>query len=443
MNIIEIIQKKRDSQTLSAAEIRALIEGYTARQTVSDYQAAAFCMAVWFNGMEDEELWQFTAAMRDSGAVLDLSPLGLTVDKHSTGGVADTVSLVALPLAAACGCRIAKMSGRGLGFTGGTLDKLESIPGFRTGLSQKEFFQTVERVGFSIIGQTMELAPADKKLYALRDVTATVDSIPLIASSIMSKKLACGANSLVLDVKTGNGAFMKSPEEAQKLAQTLTRIGELAGKRTVALVTDMNQPLGNKIGNGLEVAEAIEILQTGAENRLSQLSIKIAAEMVLSSHLAKTMEEAQRLTKEALVSGRGLKTLAKMIEAQGGNSLVTEDIKILPQAPYQKTITFSQSGFLTKVETEELGRCALMLGAGRLHKEDSVDAAAGLIFHKKVGDKVEKGEILAELFTSKEESFEEVSQRLQKAVTVELSPVEALPLIYTRVEGRDECGSND
>ena len=319
MNIVEIIQKKRDGRPLSAAELRYTVDGYLSG-AVADYQAAAFCMAVWFNGMNDDELSAFTEAMRLSGDTLDLSPLGVTVDKHSTGGVADTVSLIALPVAAACGCRIAKMSGRGLGFTGGTLDKLESIPGFRTRLSEKEFFATVEKYGFSIIGQTGELAPADKKFYALRDVTATVDSIPLIASSIMSKKLACGADALVLDVKTGNGAFMKTPEEAQKLADALTRIGRLAGRRTAALVTDMNQPLGTAVGNAVEVAEAVSVLRSAAPGRLTELSLRIAAEMIFRSQKAASIEEAQKAAAAALESGRACRTLAAVITAQGGDA---------------------------------------------------------------------------------------------------------------------------
>lgn len=433
MNIVEIIQKKRDGRPLSAAELRYTVDGFLSG-TVADYQAAAFCMAVWFNGMNDDELSAFTEAMRLSGDTLDLSPLGLTVDKHSTGGVADTVSLIALPIAAACGCRIAKMSGRGLGFTGGTLDKLESIPGFRTRLSEKEFFATVEKYGFSIIGQTGELAPADKKFYALRDVTATVDSIPLIASSIMSKKLACGADALVLDVKTGNGAFMKTPEAAYKLAGALTRIGRLAGKRTAALVTDMNQPLGTAVGNAVEVAEAVSVLRSAAPGRLTELSLHIAAEMIFRSQKAASIKEAQKAAAAALESGRACRTLAAVITAQGGDAGIIDDLSRLPQPDHRLTVCAGEAGFLTAVETEEIGRTAMMLGAGRLRKEDGIDPAAGLVLSKKIGDRIEKGEPIAELMSAREAVLPEAAARLKKALTVGEAPVSAPPLIYTTEE---------
>lgn len=433
MNIVEIIQKKRDGRPLSAAELRYTVDGYLSG-AVADYQAAAFCMAVWFNGMNDDELSAFTEAMRFSGDTLDLSPLGVTVDKHSTGGVADTVSLIALPVAAACGCRIAKMSGRGLGFTGGTLDKLESIPGFRTRLSEKEFFATVEKYGFSIIGQTGELAPADKKFYALRDVTATVDSIPLIASSIMSKKLACGADALVLDVKTGNGAFMKTPEEAQKLADALTRIGRLAGRRTAALVTDMNQPLGTAVGNAVEVAEAVSVLRSAAPGRLTELSLRIAAEMIFHSQKAASPEEAQKSAAAALESGRACQTLAAVITAQGGDAGIIDDLSRLPQPAHRLTVCAGEAGFLTAVETEEIGRTAMMLGAGRLRKEDGIDPAAGLVLSKKIGDRIEKGEPIAELMSAREAVLPEAAARLKKALTVGEAPVSAPPLIYQTEE---------
>ena len=433
MNIVEIIQKKRDGRPLSAAELRYTVDGYLSG-AVADYQAAAFCMAVWFNGMNDDELSAFTEAMRLSGDTLDLSPLGVTVDKHSTGGVADTVSLIALPVAAACGCRIAKMSGRGLGFTGGTLDKLESIPGFRTRLSEKEFFATVEKYGFSIIGQTGELAPADKKFYALRDVTATVDSIPLIASSIMSKKLACGADALVLDVKTGNGAFMKTPEAAQKLADALTRIGRLAGRRTAALVTDMNQPLGTAVGNAVEVAEAVSVLRSAAPGRLTELSLRIAAEMIFRSQKAASIEEAQKAAAAALASGRACRTLAAVITAQGGDAGIIDDLSRLPQPAHRLTVCAGEAGFLTAVETEEIGRTAMMLGAGRLRKEDGIDPAAGLVLSKKIGDRIEKGEPIAELMSAREAVLPEAAARLKKALTVGEAPVSAPPLIYQTEE---------
>ena len=433
MNIVDIIQKKRDGRPLSAAELRYTVDG-SLSGAVADYQTAAFCMAVWFNGMNDDELSAFTEAMRLSGDTLDLSPLGVTVDKHSTGGVADTVSLIALPIAAACGCRIAKMSGRGLGFTGGTLDKLESIPGFRTRLSEKEFFTTVEKYGFSIIGQTGELAPADKKFYALRDVTATVDSIPLIASSIMSKKLACGADALVLDVKTGNGAFMKTPEAAHKLAGALTRIGRLAGKRTAALVTDMNQPLGTAVGNAVEVAEAVSVLRSAAPGRLTELSLRIAAEMVFRSQKAASIEEAQKAAAAALESGRACRTLAAVITAQGGDAGIIDDLSRLPHPAHRLTVCAGEAGFLTAVETEEIGRTAMMLGAGRLRKEDGIDPAAGLVLSKKIGDRIEKGEPIAELMSAREAVLPEAAARLKKALTVGEAPVSAPPLIYQTEE---------
>ena len=435
MNMVDLIRKKRDCQTLSAAELRFIVDGYVSG-AISDEQAAAFCMTVWFNGMDDEELSAFTEAMRLSGDTLDLSPLGITVDKHSTGGVADTVSLIALPVAAACGCRIAKMSGRGLGFTGGTLDKLESIPGFRTRLSEKEFFATVEKCGFSIIGQSEELAPADKKFYALRDVTATVDSIPLIASSIMSKKLACGADALVLDVKTGSGAFMKTTREAFKLAQLLTRIGRLAGKRVTALVTDMNQPPGKAVGNAIEVAEAFEILggKTQPHSRLERLSLRIAAEMILLSGKAASLQEAETVAEAALRDGRALKTFAAVIEAQGGDSEAAVDPKRLPQAAFRLTVHARESGFITAVDTEEIGRTAMALGAGRLRKEDKIDAAAGLRFYPEIGSRIEKGEPIAELFTSNESILTQAASQTERAVIVGKEPATPPPLVYETEE---------
>ena len=431
MNMVDLIRKKRDCQTLSAAELRFIVDGYVSG-AISDEQAAAFCMAVWFNGMDDEELSAFTEAMRLSGDTLDLSPLGITVDKHSTGGVADTVSLIALPVAAACGCRIAKMSGRGLGFTGGTLDKLESIPGFRTRLSEKEFFATVEKYGFSII----ELAPADKKFYALRDVTATVDSIPLIASSIMSKKLACGADALVLDVKTGSGAFMKTTREAFKLAQLLTRIGRLAGKRVTALVTDMNQPPGKAVGNAIEVTEAFEILggKTQPHSRLERLSLRIASEMILLSGKAASLQEAETVAEAALRDGRALKTFAAVIEAQGGDSEAAVDPNRLPQAAFRLTVHARESGFITAVDTEEIGRTAMALGAGRLRKEDKIDAAAGLRFYPEIGSRIEKGEPIAELFTSNESILTQAAAQTERAVIVGKEPAAPLPLVYETEE---------
>ncbi len=435
MNIVEIIQKKRDGQTLSAAELRYTVDGYLSG-AVADYQAAAFCMAVWFNGMDDDELSAFTQAMRLSGDTLDLSPLGVTADKHSTGGVADTVTLIALPVAAACGCRIAKMSGRGLGFTGGTLDKLESIPGFRTRLSEKEFFDTVEKFGFSVIGQSEKLAPADKKFYALRDVTATVDSIPLIASSIMSKKLACGADALVLDVKTGNGAFMKTPEAARKLAEVLTRIGRLAGKRVTALVTDMNRPLGTAVGNAVEAAEAFEILggKTPPHSRLERLSLRMAAEMILLSGKAASAREAAAAAESALRDGRALKTFAAVIEAQGGDPEAAVNPKRLPQAAFRLTVRAREGGFVNAVNTEEIGRAAMALGAGRLRKEDGIDAAAGLRFYLEIGSRIEKGEPIAELFASDRSLPAQAAARVEKAVSVGEEPVAPPPLIYEKEE---------
>jgi pyrimidine-nucleoside phosphorylase len=376
--------------------------------------------------------------MRDSGDTVDLSGIpGIKVDKHSTGGVADTTTLIAAPVVAACGGRVAKMSGRGLGHTGGTIDKLESIPGFSTEQSFERFTEIVKGVGLSVIGQTGNLVPADKKLYALRDVTGTVDNISLIASSIMSKKLAAGSDAIVLDVKTGSGAFMKTASASENLARMMVDIGRMAGKRMVALVTDMNQPLGNAVGNALEVREAIEILSGMHEGDLKAVSLALAARMIFLSGLSSSVSEAERAAEEALASGKALSSLAGMIKAQGGNPRVTEDCGLLPRAKSRISVAAESSGFIRSMKTDEIGVSALLLGAGRMRKEDRIDPAVGIWLSKRIGDPVSKGEELAVFHVNSEASLDESLRRFRDALDIGPEKPELPPLIHGIVEGEN------
>ena len=429
MRMYDIIQKKRNGGALSEAEIQFFITGYT-KGEIPDYQAAALCMAIWFRGMSVEETTALTLAVRDSGDKLVIHGFnGLRVDKHSTGGVGDKTSLAVAPIVAALGVKIAKMSGRGLGHTGGTVDKLEAIEGFRTDLTSAEFERAVEEAGIAIVGQSVDLAPADKLLYALRDVTATVDSMPLIASSIMGKKLAADDDCIVLDVKTGSGSFMKSREDSLALAQLMVDIGRRAGKKMCALITDMDRPLGCAIGNSLEVIEAIEILRGRGPADLRELCVALAANMLCLAEKGNydfCVSEVERV----IASGEALDKLAAMVRAQGGDAAWIYDTEKFPKAPYSHTVCASADGYITKVNAEEYGVAALLLGAGRSTKEDVIDLRAGIYLHAKTGDYVKKGAPIATLYASREELFAASEARLLAATEIGASAPEKRPLIF-------------
>lgn len=400
MRAVDFIQHKRDGKEHSAQEIGEWIEQYC-KGEIPDYQMSAWTMAVYFNGMTAKEVAALTLAMARSGDQVDLSAIqGIKVDKHSTGGVGDKTSLIIAPIVAAVGVPVAKMSGRGLGHTGGTIDKLESIQGFHTELSQKQFVEQVNSIGVSLIGQSGDLAPADKQLYALRDVTATVESIPLISSSIMSKKIAAGADAIVLDVKTGNGAFMKTLDDSIKLAQAMVTIGSETGRETAAIISDMDQPLGYAIGNALEVAEVIDTLKGNGPADLTELCLSLAAQLVLLGKKATDASNARQLVEEALQNGAALNKLRQLIEAQGGDGSVIEDPKRLPQALYTYEITSTEQGYVSAIGAEKLGLAAMKLGAGRQTKDEKIDHAVGIVLRKKVGDQVSKGEVLATLYVN-------------------------------------------
>ena len=395
MNMNDIIVKKRDGGELTEEEIRWFVAGYT-EGSIPDYQASALLMAIYFRNVTDREIFALTEAMKNSGDTVDLSAVkGIKVDKHSTGGVGDKVTLIVGPVAAACGVPIAKMSGRGLGFTGGTIDKLESIPGFRTTLEPREFFSQVERIGISLIGQSGHIAPADKKLYALRDVTGTVENLGLIASSIMSKKLAAGSDAILLDVKCGRGAFMKTQEDAEALGDMMCRIGESAGKRTVAVITDMEQPLGCAVGNSLEVLEAIEVLKGRGPSDIAELSRNLAGMMIYLGGRAGTVEECIQMAYDAIYSGEALAKFRALIEAQGGDPRVIDDPSFMPEAEHRAEYKAPEDGYVQAVDPYVTGLCSQHTGAGRQRKEDSIDPSAGVILRKKTGDPVRKGETLA------------------------------------------------
>ncbi len=432
MRMVDIIQKKRNGGILSKQEIDFFIDGYV-RGEIPDYQASALCMAIWFCGMNAEETLALTLAIRDSGETLCLEGIdGLRVDKHSTGGVGDKTSLVVAPIVASLGVKIAKMSGRGLGHTGGTVDKLESIRGFRTDLSPVAFADAVNRAGLAIVGQSADLAPADKLLYALRDVTATVDSIPLIASSIMGKKLAANDDGIVLDVKTGSGAFMKDVEESRRLAESMVEIGRLAGKNMCALITDMDRPLGNAIGNSLEVIEAIETLQGHGPADLTELCVALASHMLV---LAQKGDYAtcEKHAREALASGAALEAFAEMVKAQGGDPAWVNDPSRFPTAPYQRTVCAVRDGYITRVDAEGYGVASLLLGAGRNKKEDLIDLCAGILLRAKTGDRVTEGDPIAILYTSNEDLLDAAEERLRSATEIGDEPPMPRPLIWYTV----------
>ncbi|MBQ7391458.1 MAG: pyrimidine-nucleoside phosphorylase [Clostridia bacterium] len=429
MRMYDVIKKKRDGGVLSSEEIRAFVEGYT-NGSIPDYQAAALCMAIYFRGMNDEETTELTLAVRDSGEKLDVSGIkGLRVDKHSTGGVGDKTSLVVAPIVASLGLTVAKMSGRGLGHTGGTVDKLEAIPGFCTDLAVSEFERIVNETGIAIVGQSATLAPADKKLYALRDVTATVDSMPLIASSIMGKKLAADDDCIVLDVKTGSGSLMKSVEDSRTLAQLMVAIGKRAGKRISALITDMDKPLGYAVGNSLEVVEAIETLQGKGPEDLLELSLALAAQILFLADKG-TLEECRAMAQDAIDTGKALDTFARMVEAQGGNADFIYHPENFAKAPYVREIKLTESGYIAAVNTEQYGLASLLLGAGRNTKEDKIDLSAGYLLKKKTGDAVQAGDTLAVLYASREELFDAAERTLLNATTITAEAPEKRPLIF-------------
>lgn len=430
MHMYDILNRKRLGKTLSREEIEYFIRGCTAGE-IPDYQLSALLMAICIQGMDEEETAWLTMAMARSGEMADLSHIpGIKADKHSTGGVGDKVTLVAAPLAAACGVTVAKMSGRGLGYTGGTIDKLESIPGFTTRLSPEAFAEIAGTVGVCIVSQSGELAPADKKLYALRDVTATVESLPLIASSIMSKKLAGGSDCIVLDVKTGSGAFMKTLEDSRALAQAMVSIGNRAGKPTAALITDMNRPLGMTVGNALEVEEACRVLCGEGPEDVHRLSIEVAAAMAWLAQKAPDMETARALAAEKLRDGSARERMEEMIRRQGGDPEVVRHPEKLPQGRVARKVTASASGWLGAMDTQGIGRCSVLLGAGRETKESSLDYGAGIRFAKILGDSVKTGDVLATVYAETESMAEEGAKALETCLQIVETPPEIPPLFY-------------
>jgi pyrimidine-nucleoside phosphorylase len=415
MRTVDLIQRKRGGEELSPEEIEFLINGYT-NGDIPDYQMSAFLMAVFFKGMTDREVSRLTECMLHSGDTVDLSNIpGVKVDKHSTGGVGDKTSFIVAPLAAAAGVVVPMMSGRALGHTGGTLDKLESIPGFRTDLTAEEFEKQLSELGLCFIGQTERLVPADRKLYALRDVTATVESIPLISSSIMSKKLAEGIDALVLDVKVGSGAFMKTQVEARRLAQTMVGIGRRMDKKVQALITDMNQPLGYAIGNALEVMEASQTLQNAGPADLTKLSLELAARMIFLGKQAATLEEARMLAEKHLVDGSAYKKLKEVVAAQGGNPQALDNFVLLPNATGMREVTSPRAGYVSSINAQDIGASSNMIGAGRDKKEDSIDPAVGIILEVKMGEKVDAGSVLCRLYYTREDRVDEAADMVEDA----------------------------
>lgn len=429
MNMYDIIYKKREGRSLSQEEIEYFVSGYT-DGSIPDYQASALLMAIYFQKMSKEETIALTKAMKNSGDVVDLSGIdGVKVDKHSTGGVGDKTTLIVGPLAASCGVPIAKMSGRGLGFTGGTVDKMESIPGFRTTIEAENFISQVNRVGLSVIGQTAHIAPADKKLYALRDVTATVDNLSLITSSIMSKKLASGSDAIVLDVKCGSGAFMENLEAATELGEWMVEIGKADGKKTIAVITDMNQPLGLAVGNSLEVMEAIETLKGKGPSDITELALTLASYMIFAGEKAETQEKGYEMAKEALESGAALKKLAEFIAGQGGDPEVIEDYSLFPRPNCFVEIKASEEGFIHSIEARAIGLASQHSGAGRATKEDQIDLSAGILLHKKVGEAVKADEVLATVYGNDIDKVQKGAMEAAKAYKIRMEQPETEPLI--------------
>lgn len=418
MRMYDLIMKKRNGGALTEEEIAYMISGYT-KGEIPDYQMSAMMMAIYFMGMNEEETLHLTMAMAQSGDMLDLSDIsGVKVDKHSTGGVGDKTSLALTPMVAACGVKVAKMSGRGLGHTGGTIDKLESFHGFSTEITTERFIQNVNEIGIAIMGQTKELAPADKKLYALRDVTATVDNMSLIASSIMSKKLAAGADAIVLDVKTGSGAFMKKKEDAFALAKEMVKLGKNAGRNTVAVVSDMDQPLGNAVGNALEVKEAIETLKGQGPEDFTELCLTLGSLMLVMGGKAQNEEQGRNMLIQVISDGSALKKLAEFIKAQGGDERMVYNTELLPKAELVEPVCSPEDGYVERITCDEVGICSLILGGGRETKESSIDLSVGIVLEKKVGDYVKKGDVLAYLHANEKTRLETARERLLKAYQI-------------------------
>lgn len=432
MRMYDIIKKKRDGFELTKEEIHFFIDGYI-KGNIPDYQVSALLMAIYYKGMTNEETAELTFAIRDSGEKLSFDGVhGIRVDKHSTGGVGDKTSLIVAPIVASCGCTVAKMSGRGLGHTGGTIDKLESIKGFRTDIPLDEFIKIVNETGICIVGQTKDLAPADKKLYALRDVTATVESIPLVVSSIMSKKLAADDDCIVLDVKTGSGAICKTLEDSTTLASIMVDIGKKAGKKMMAIITDMDRPLGNNIGNSLEVIEAVNTLKGNGPEDLTSICITLASAMLTLAGFG-DKETTEKMAKESVSSGKALDTLVKMVKAQGGDIECILDTEKFEKASIVKEVFAPKSGYITKMNTEEYGIASLLLGAGRNTKEDEIDYSAGIVLHKKTYEYIEKGELLATLYTNNPKAVAQSEQRIIDATLIENQNIEQRPLVFKTI----------
>lgn len=424
MRMYDIIEKKRDNQALTKEEIQFFIQGYTNGE-IPDYQVSALLMAIYFQDMNDQERAELTQAMVESGDQIDLSAIdGIKVDKHSTGGVGDTTTLILAPLVASVGVPVAKMSGRGLGHTGGTIDKLESVPGFHVEISNDEFIELVNKNKVAVVGQSGNLTPADKKIYGLRDVTATVNSIPLIASSIMSKKIASGADAIVLDVKTGAGAFMKDLDDAKELATAMVTIGNKVGRNTMAVISDMSQPLGNAIGNALEVKEAIETLQGNGPEDLTELCLTLGSQMVVLAKQAATIKEARAKLEENLHNGKALQQFKIFLNSQGGDASVVDQPESLPQATYQIELPAKSSGKVAEIIADDIGTAAMMLGAGRATKDAVIDLAVGIVLHKKIGDEVKEGESLLTIHTNSED-VDEVKDKLYRSISISAGEIEA------------------
>ena len=424
MLMTDIIVKKRDGLKLSAEEIEFVVNGYT-KGDIPDYQMSALLMAILLRGMDSEETLNLTMAMMHSGETLDLSRInGVKADKHSTGGVGDKTSLILCPMVAAQGVKIAKMSGRGLGHTGGTIDKLESFPGFNTGISEEKFISNVNNFGIAIAGQTADLDPADKKMYALRDVTGTVPSIPLIVSSIMSKKLAAGADVIVLDVKSGSGSFMETEEKARELASELVRVGKLAGKKTVGVITDMDEPLGNAVGNALEVKEAIEVLKGEKQGELLELCLTLGSCILTQADIVETEEQAREMLIKGIEDGSALKKLAELVEGQEGDPKAVYNTELLPLAPVQLDVQSDKAGFVKRISAKDVGLVSMHLGGGRVTKESIIDLSVGIILNKKVADRVEVGESLGTIHAQTLEKAQEAVQLLRNCYTIVSEPVE-------------------
>lgn len=434
MNMVDIITKKRDGGELTPEEIRFFIDNYV-KDRIPDYQASALLMAIYFRGLSRAETFALTEAMEFSGDVEDLSDLpGVKVDKHSTGGVGDKTTLVVAPVAAAAGVTVAKMSGRGLGFTGGTADKLEAIPGFRTRLEPAEFHRQLEELGLAVITQTGSITPADKKIYALRDVTGTVESPGLIASSIMSKKLAAGSDGIVLDVKCGSGALLKDLEEAENMADLMIDIGRKAGRKMVAVISDMSQPLGRTVGNALEVEEAVQVLKGGGPEDLRQLCLELAGEMIRIGGRAESFEEGKETARQVLSDGRALEKFRQMVRRQGGDDRIIEEPERMGSSRYSRDVLAGRTGFIAETDTREIGRASQHLGAGRLRKEDEIDFTVGIRMHVRIGDSVQEGDVLATLYGADSRRLEEAEIILEAAIRISSEPVAPPKLIQKIIQ---------